>query len=332
MNNSNQKSVFTALQELNLQDPNCININKDHQLFSYISERNRRVLLYLSSNYHELFVLINGSEVTLDLPKKVDFKDERNINNTNDPSLLRLFTITVDLFSNFGNTDIQFVEKSFPDLNKTYILLIGDYDYRYDVKETNNFCYQLSSSVDVDCTVKPVPIIIFLCFEKETFMSQWQKVRLRNKNEDADIKGFKYEFQDWKYHFPVFNVFKSNITSPILKVNTNNSHPREPSLFSGYDPKVNIEYNNEKLDIPDEIRPKKVLPSPITEFKYFYQEPEKSSIARDTSKNQKVASPTEAKNDFLSQAKLGPAMQSQVNPGTNKAHTTTFKLPGSKNN
>lgn len=332
MNNSDHKSVFTALQELNLHDPNSININKDHQLYSYISERNRRALLYLSSNYRELFVLIDGSEITLDLPKKVDYKDERNINNANDPSLLRLFTITVDLFSNFGNTDIQFVEKSFPDLNKTYILLIGDYDYRYDVKETNNFCYQLTSDIEADDTVEPTPIIIFLCFEKETFMSQWQKVRLRNKKEDADIKGFKYEFQNWKYHFPVFNVFKSNITSPILRVNTNNSHPREPSLFSGFEnprgvePKVNIEYTKEKkFDIPDEIRPKKILPPPITDFKYFYQEPEKSSFTslpkppNNTSKNQKVASPTEAKSDFFSQV-------SQAN----KAHTTTFKLPGSK--
>ena len=68
--------------------------------------------------------------------------------------------------------DIQFVEKSFPDLNKTYILLIGDYDYRYDVQETHNFCYQLTSNAEVDDNVEPKPIIIFLCFEKEAFTSQ----------------------------------------------------------------------------------------------------------------------------------------------------------------
>lgn len=326
----NHKSVLTPQQKLNINDLDAINIVNDHEFYTYIDEENKKVYLYLSSNYQELFVFVEGNDVLLELPKKVEYRFEKNIEDEDDPSLLRLFTITVDLYSDYGNTDINFVEKSFPDLNKSYMLLIGDFSYRYDLQETHNYCYQLDSKGKVNETIMPVPIIIYICFEKGTFRKAWQAVQLRDRDENSDIKGFRYEFMDWQRGFPVFNIFQSIIKSPLLNVNrhypVNSGNSGNSSRFTldggNIEPKVNIEsIDKAKIDIPNEIRPPKVLPPPITDFKSLFDsndKPQKSSL---------VDSPTDAKNK---QTNYDPLRVEHTNNPFNVAHTTRFVLPGTK--
>ena len=89
-------------------------------------------------------------DILLKLPKKVDFHTNMNILNRKRPYLKRTFTISIEIGSKTGNTDIKFVERWFDDLHKSYIVLMEDCGYYYATKETKNFCFELDSDGEVN--------------------------------------------------------------------------------------------------------------------------------------------------------------------------------------
>lgn len=261
------KEVLTAEQESNLIDKDALIIDTVRTLYKYIDEKDKKVYFYLSSNYQDLYVLIEGDNILLRLPKKVDINTKMNILDKKRPYLIRKFIISIEIGSKTGNTDIKFAERWFDDLHKSYIVLMEDCGHDYATKETNNFCFELDSEGDVNRKIKPLPLHIFLCFKPETFMNEWNRVELRNLDEKADLKKFKYEFQNWHYHFPVINVFKSNYVSPLLKVHFNETpESLEPLMdISENDNTGKYETSyvniNKKYDYDyDEIRPQKIYP------------------------------------------------------------------------
>lgn len=259
------KEVLTAEQESNLIDKDAIILDRTHTLYSYIDKKDKKVYFYLSSNYQDLFVFMEGDNILLNLPKKVDMNTKMNILDNKRPYLKRKFVISIEIGSKIGNTDIKFVERWFDELNKSYIVLMEDCGYKYAIKETNNFCFELDSEGDVNRKIKPLPLHIFLCFKPETFMNEWNRVELRNLDEEADLKKFKYEFQNWHYHFPVINVFKSNYVSPLLKVHFNETPESLEPLMDISENDNDGKYETSNVDINnkydyDEIRPKKINP------------------------------------------------------------------------
>ena len=152
----NNKEVLTPEQESNLIDNDALLLDTIRTLYKYIDEKDKKVYFYLSSNYQDLYVLMEG-DILLKLPKKVDFHTNMNILNRKRPYLKRTFTISIEIGSKTGNTDIKFVERWFDDLHKSYIVLMEDCGYYYATKETKNFCFELDYEGEVNKKIKPLP-------------------------------------------------------------------------------------------------------------------------------------------------------------------------------
>ena len=291
-------SVLTPIQDRNVNDKEAFVINETNKLVFYDETDLITVNLYLSSNYRDLYIITTKSysiededtdtedtvntssrdvvneELLIHLPDVVDTKDEQNLINdvtVVDKSLITKYKLVVDN-TDKENSTLVFIEKEFRNINESYIILYKEYNNEYDNYDTKNYCFSTDINGNIIKTKEPTPIYIFMGFEKEEFLKSWNKVRLRNKDEETNKYSFQYYLDHYNRRgFPIINVFKQAVTSPILSLgshNTSRNKPKIPTLIlqqtdntntndiDEVRPKIKTNTNRNALN---EVRPKKIL-------------------------------------------------------------------------
>lgn len=283
-------NVLTPIQDRNINDKEAFVINETNKLVFYDETDLITVNLYLSSNYRDLYILTTKSysididsdtedtsshnvdndnkELLIHLPDIVDTKDEKNLINditVTDKSLITKYKLVVDN-TDKENSTLIFIEKEFRNINESYIILYKEYNIEYNNYDTKNYCFSTDINGNIIKTKEPTPIYIFMGFEKEEFLKSWNKVRLRNKDEETNKYSFRYYLDQYNRGFPIINVFKQAVTSPILSLGSHNTtKPKIPTLIlqqtddnDEVRPKIKTNTNRNTLN---EVRPKKILPN-----------------------------------------------------------------------
>ncbi|KAK8896531.1 hypothetical protein M9Y10_014439 [Tritrichomonas musculus] len=284
-------SVLTPIQDRNVNDKEAFVINETNKLVFYDETDLITVNLYLSSNYRDLYIIttksysiededtdtedtvntssrdIDNEELLIHLPDVVDTKDEQNLINdvtVVDKSLITKYKLVVDN-TNKENSTLVFIEKEFRNINESYIILYKEYNNEYDNYDTKNYCFSTDINGNIIKTKEPTPIYIFMGFEKEEFLKSWNKVRLRNKDEETNKYSFQYYLDHYNRRgFPIINVFKQAVTSPILSLGshtTSRNKPKIPTLILQQTDNDNDEVRPKIKQTLNEVRPKKILPN-----------------------------------------------------------------------
>ena len=296
-------SVLTPIQDRNVNDKEAFVINETNKLVFYDETDLITVNLYLSSNYRDLYIITTKSysiglnteeedndnddnttnsrdvvneELLIHLPDVVDTKDEQNLINdvtVVDKSLITKYKLVVDN-TDKENSTLVFIEKEFRNINESYIILYKEYNNEYDNYDTKNYCFSTDINGNIIKTKEPTPIYIFMGFEKEEFLKSWNKVRLRNKDEETNKYSFQYYLDHYNRRgFPIINVFKQAVTSPILSLGshtTSRNKPKIPTLILQQTDNTNTNDNDEvrpkiktntNRNTLNEVRPKKILPN-----------------------------------------------------------------------
>ena len=268
-NNPNIPSALAYAYD-NLNDQDALNIKDITKLYLIKNEPEKKVYARTSSNYEDVYMLCTGKNIVFKLPHRVDSKCEYNL-KTNGKNLIRYYSLTVD--STLQHPNLEFVEKYFPDLDTTFIIVATDYDIEFENLVTGNFCFPADAEYKVIPNVEPKPLHIYIAFEPELFMSEWKQISLRDLDETVNPKDFIYDLQSCKYHFPTINVFHQINASPVLHIreelpvrnqqdrrannNNNNTTIRSILVNSTEKPKKNQNRNVNNL------QPNKPVPPPI---------------------------------------------------------------------
>ncbi|KAK8881100.1 hypothetical protein M9Y10_003828 [Tritrichomonas musculus] len=284
-------SVLTSIQDRNVNDKEAFVINETNKLVFYDETDLITVNLYLSSNYRDLYIIttksysiededtdtedtvntssrdIDNEELLIHLPDVVDTKDEQNLINDKevvDKSLITKYKLVVDN-TDKENSTLVFIEKEFRNINESYIILYKEYNNEYDNYDTKNYCFSTDINGNIIKTKEPTPIYIFMGFEKEEFLKSWNKVRLRNKDEETNKYSFQYYLDHYNRRgYPIINVFKQVVTSPILSLRSHTTlrnKPKIPTLILQQTDNNNDEVRPKIKTNTNEVRPKKILPN-----------------------------------------------------------------------
>ena len=255
----------------NLKTQNALKIDSLGVLYFINDDAQKKIYARISSNYEDVYVMCEGNKIVFQLPHRVDSKCEYNL-KTNGKNLIRYYSLTVD--STLQHPTLEFVEKYFPDLDKTFILVATDYDIEYEKLATGNFCFPVDANQKLIYNIEPKPLHIYIAFKPERFMSEWKQVDLRDPGEPVNPKNFMYTLQNWKYHFPTINVLQQVNSSPVLHIreelpvrnqqdrrannnNNNNTTIRSILVNSTEKPKKNQNRNVNNL------QPNRPAPPPI---------------------------------------------------------------------
>ena len=205
----NQLLTPEQIARNNLRDPNAITLNEKNK-FVFIStdDNQNKLMAYLSSNYQEIFLIIDGAD-PLQLPNYVDEKQETKKIGL---FITRNYKIVID------NNVLEFDERMFYVEGRKdrvpCVLLLNEFGSHFTDIISNSFCYFREDESKEDF-IKITPLKIYFGFSQNAFLRAWRKVGLRDDNQDPCK--FDHAFSHLKYNYPIFIVNRRATESPTLE-------------------------------------------------------------------------------------------------------------------